>query len=222
MTERPLKVFTGQSNPSLAAEICDYLGVPLGASETKRFNNDNLQVRFLESLREADVFIVQSMAGSVSDSILELLLMIDAARGASAARVTAVVPYFSYSRSDKKDEPRIPIGGRLVADLIETAGAGRFLTMTLHSPQVHGFFKIPVDHLSAEVVIANHFITKLADVREAVVLAPDAGDIKRASSLARRLDCQLALIDKLRLSDTNVSARGLIGDVRGRRVLIVD
>ena len=218
MTERPLKVFTGQSNPSLAAEICDYLGVPLGASETKRFNNDNLQVRFLESLREADVFIVQSMAGSVSDSILELLLMIDAARGASAARVTAVVPYFSYSRSDKKDEPRIPIGGRLVADLIETAGAGRFLTMTLHSPQVHGFFKIPVDHLSAEVVIANHFITKLADVREAVVLAPDAGDIKRASSLARRLDCQLALIDKLRLSDTNVSARGLIGDVRGRRV----
>jgi ribose-phosphate pyrophosphokinase len=165
---------------------------------------------------------VQSMAGDVSDTIMELLLMIDAAKGASAARVTAVIPYFSYARSDKKDAPRIPIAGRLVADLIQTAGADRVLTMTLHSPQVHGFFKIPVDHLSAEVVIANHFITKLDDVRSSVVLAPDAGDIKRASHLAQRLDSPLAFIDKRRVSDTRVEARSLIGDVRDKRVLIVD
>lgn len=215
-------VFSGQSNPALAQEICDQLGIPLGQSETQKFTNDNLVVRFKESLREADVFIVQSFSTPVSDSIMELLLMIDAAKSASAARVTAVVPYYSYARSDKKDEPRISIAGRLVADLIQAAGADRLLTMTLHSPQVHGFFKIPVDHLSAEVVLANHFCDTVEDVQNGVVLAPDAGDIKRASSISRRLDCGLAFIDKRRTSDTTVNARALIGDVRGRKVYIVD
>ncbi len=223
---RPLKVFSGQSNPALVHDICEYLGIAVGMSTTQRFANDNLQVRFAESLRETDVFIVQSLAGpdvgSVSDAIMELLLMIDAAKSASAARVTAVIPYFSYARSDKKDEGRIPIAARLIADLIQTAGADRLLTMTLHSPQVHGFFKIPVDHLSSEIVLANYFMTKLDNLDRAVVLAPDAGDIKRASSFARRLGTALAFIDKNRVSDTQVEGRGLIGDVRDQCVLIID
>jgi ribose-phosphate pyrophosphokinase len=224
--EHPLMVFAGQSNPQLAQEICDHIGIPLGKSSTKRFSNDNIEVQFTESLREADVFIVQSLAGNgdfnVSDSVLELLLMISAAKSASANRVTAVIPYFSYARSDKKDHPRIPIAARLMADLIHTAGADRALMMTLHSPQVHGFFSIPVDHLSAEVVIGNHFMTHMENLEDAVVLAPDAGDIKRASSLAERLNCGIAFIDKRRVSDTRVEARGLIGDVKNKVVLIVD
>ncbi|PYE56425.1 ribose-phosphate diphosphokinase [Deinococcus yavapaiensis] len=218
----PLLVFSGQSNCTLAEEICTELGIPLGKSQTEKFSNDNLVVRFSESLREADVFIVQSFTTPVSDSIMELLLMIDAAKSASAARVTAVVPYYSYARSDKKDEPRISIAGRLVADLLQASGADRFLTMTLHSPQVHGFFKIPVDHLSATVVISNHIKSVVPNAHEGVVLAPDAGDIKRASAIARRLDAGLAFIDKRRTSDTTVNARALIGDVRGKNVFIVD
>jgi ribose-phosphate pyrophosphokinase len=194
--ERPMKVFTGKANPQLAQEICDNLGIPLGKSVSRHFSNDNIEVQFKESLREADVYIVQSLSGNgdfnVSDSVMELLLMMDAARGASAARITAVIPYFSYARSDKKDSPRISIAARLVADLLQTAGADRVLTMTLHSPQVHGFFSIPADHLSAEPVIANHFITHIHNLEDAVVLAPDAGDIKRASSLAERLGAGIA------------------------------
>ncbi|WP_245618247.1 ribose-phosphate diphosphokinase [Deinococcus misasensis] len=222
LNQRPLKVFSGQSNKALAQEICDNLGITLGNSETQKFNNDNIIVRYQESLREADVFIVQALSAPTSDNLMELLLMIDAAKSASAYRVTAVIPYYSYARSDKKDEPRISISARLVADLIQTAGADRVLTMTLHSPQVHGFFKVPVDHLSSEVVIANHLITHIDNVQDGVVLATDAGDIKRASALARRLNANLAFIDKRRLSDTNVQARGLIGDVKGRKVFVVD
>jgi ribose-phosphate pyrophosphokinase len=228
MSDRPLKVFTGRSNPQLAKAICHHIGIPLGNSETQRLSNDNFIARYKESLREADVFIVQSLSSNthtgfnVSDSLMELLLMIDAAKGASAARVTAVIPYFSYSRSDKKDEPRISIAARLVADILETAGADRLLTMTLHSPQVHGFFKIPVDHLSSEVVLSNHFMTAIDDLEDAVILATDAGDIKRASSMARRLEVPLAFIDKRRVSDTSVIARGLIGEVKDKIVLVVD
>lgn len=152
---------------------------------------------------------------------MELLMMVDAAKGASAARVTAVIPYFSYARSDKKDAPRISITARLIADLLQTAGADRVLTMTLHSPQVHGFFKIPVDHLSAEPVIANYFATRV-DLENAVVVAPDAGDLKRASALARRLGLPLAFIDKERVSDTEVRVRMLVGEVEGKTALIVD
>jgi ribose-phosphate pyrophosphokinase len=226
--ERSLKVFTGMSNPDLAQEICDQIGIPLGRSETQRLSNDNFIARFKESLRESDVFLVQSLSSNedtgtnVSDALLELLLMVDAAKGASAARVTVVIPYFSYARSDKKDEPRISIAARLIADLIQTAGADRILTMTLHSPQVHGFFKIPMDHLSSEVVTANHFFTTFENMDEVVVVATDAGDIKRASSISRRLDAGLAFIDKRRISDTKVESRGLIGEVKGKIALIVD
>lgn len=219
--DRPLLIFSGQSNKPLAQAIAEALGLPLGKSTTQRFANDNLFVRFEESLREGDVFIVQSLTPPVQDHLMELLMMIDAAKGASAARVTAVIPYFSYARSDKKDAPRISIAARLVADLLQTAGADRVLTMTLHSPQVHGFFKVPVDHLSAEPVIANHFATRV-DLENAVVVAPDAGDLKRASSLARRLRLPLAFIDKERVSDTEVRVRMLVGEVKGKTALIVD
>jgi ribose-phosphate pyrophosphokinase len=219
--DRPLLIFSGQSNKPLAQAIADALGLPLGKSTTQRFANDNLFVRFEESLREGDVFIVQSLTPPVQDHLMELLMMVDAAKGASAARVTAVIPYFSYARSDKKDAPRISIAARLIADLLQTAGADRVLTMTLHSPQVHGFFKVPVDHLSAEPVIANHFATRV-DLENAVVVAPDAGDLKRASSLARRLRLPLAFIDKERVSDTEVRVRMLVGEVRGKTALIVD
>ncbi len=218
----PLMVFSGQSNRPLAQAICDNLGIPLGHSKTEKFTNENIIVHFEDSLREGDVFIVQSFANPVSDSILELFLMLDAAKSASAGRVTAVIPYYSYARSDKKDAPRISIAGRLMADLIQEAGADRVLTMTLHSPQVHGFFKVPVDHLSADVVISEHLKSRVPNAHEGVVLAPDAGSIKRASAIARRLDSGLAFIDKQRVSDTAVDPRALIGDVAGKTVFIVD
>lgn len=218
----PLLVFSGQSNRPLAQAICDNLGIPLGRSKTEKFSNENMIVHFEDSLREGDVFLVQSFSTPVSDAIIELLLMIDAAKSASAGRVTAVIPYYSYARSDKKDSPRISIAGRLMADLLQEAGADRILTMTLHSPQVHGFFKVPVDHLSADVVIGNHLKARVPDAHEGVVLAPDAGSIKRASAIARRLDSGLAFIDKQRVSDTAVDPRALIGDVAGKKVFIVD
>ncbi|ADV67913.1 ribose-phosphate diphosphokinase [Deinococcus maricopensis] len=215
-------VFSGQSNTALAEKICQHLNIPLGRSETQKFTNDNMIVQYSESLREGDVFIVQSLSTPVSDAIMELLLMIDAAKSASAGRVTAVIPYYSYARSDKKDAPRISIAGRLVADLIQAAGADRVLTMTLHSPQVHGFFKVPVDHLSSDVVIADHLRARVPDADQGVVLAPDAGSIKRAAAISHRLNCGLAFIDKQRVSDTAVDPRALIGDVQGKRVFIVD
>ncbi len=215
-------VFSGQSNRALAGQIAASLGIPLGKSTTQKFANDNLLVRFEESLREADVFIVQSLTPPVHDNLMELLMMVDAAKGSSANRVTAVIPYYSYARSDKKDAPRISIAGRLVADMLQTAGSDRVLTMTLHSSQVHGFFKIPLDHLSAEPVIANYFATRVDGLEDSVVVAPDAGDMKRASSLARRLALPIAFIDKQRLSDTEVLARSLVGDVKNKIALIID
>jgi ribose-phosphate pyrophosphokinase len=220
--DRPLMIFSGQSNRPLAQSIAESLGVPLGKSVTERFANDCLFVRYEQSLREGDIFIIQSLTPPVQDHLVELLMMIDAAKSSSAARVTAVIPYYAYARSDKKDAPRISITARLVADLIQSAGADRVLTLTLHSAQVHGFFKIPVDHLSAEPVIANHFATRVDDLENGVVVAPDAGDIKRAISLARRLALPIAFIDKQRLSDSEVTSRGLVGDVKGKTALVVD
>lgn len=218
----PILVFSGQSNRPLAQAICDNLAIPLGDSKTEKFTNDNIIVHYEESLREADVFIVQSLSTPVSDAIMELLLMLDAAKSASARRVTAVIPYYSYARSDKKDSPRISIAGRLVADILQEAGADRVLTMTLHAPQVHGFFKVPVDHLTADLVLSDHFKQEVPHASEGVVLAPDAGSIKRASQIARRLDSGLAMIDKERISDTEVRPRALIGSVEGKTVFVVD
>jgi ribose-phosphate pyrophosphokinase len=215
-----LRVFSGSSHPALAQGIAEALGIPLSPLESRRFSNDNLYVRLCENVRGTDVFVVQTFSPPVQDHIFELLMLLDAARSASAERVTAVIPYYSYARSDKKDEPRISITGRLVADLLETAGANRVLTLTLHSPQVHGFFHMPTDHLSAEVVLADALRER--DVSDAVVVTPDIGNAKRAAHLARRLNLPVAAGNKRRLSDDRVIIDGIVGEVHMDTAIITD
>src|SRR5512141_2465261 len=176
---RDIVVFTGSAHPELAERICDEIGVPLAASKTTRFSNDCLQAQLLANCRRRDVYIIQPLVPPTQESLMELLLMIDAARGASAAQITAVIPHYAYARSDKKDASRISLGGRLVADLISTAGADRVLTMNLHAPQVHGFFSVPVDHLTALGVLADHF--RQQDLDNCVVVSPDLGNAKVAT-----------------------------------------
>ncbi len=215
-----IKVFSGSSNPGLAQDICDHLSIPLGRAHTKRFSNDNIFVQICENVRERDVFVVQSLCPPVSDNLLELLIMIDALRSASAHRITAVMPYYSYARSDKKDMPRISITGRLIADLLVTAGANRVLTMTLHSEQVQGFFQCQADHLSATPILCNHFET--LDLSNCVALAADAGSARRAGAYATRLNIPLAFVDKRRLGDNKVEARAIVGDVKNKTILYFD
>lgn len=217
-----MKVFSGNAHRKLAQSICAYLDIPLGMSEVFKFSNDNTFVRILENIREQDVFLVQPMAYPVNDHIMELLIMIDAAKRASAGRITAVIPYFAYARSDKKDQPRVPITARLVANLIETAGADRVLTLELHAGQIQGFFNIPLDELSAIPELAHHFRDRQVD-NDIVVVATDAGDAKRARNLASRLDAPLAIVEKVRLGNTeSVESTTLIGDVHGKTAIIVD
>ena len=215
-----LKVFTGSSNRVLAEEICQSLEIPLGRCEVTRFANDNTFVQIQENVRACDVFVVQSSAPPVNEMIMELLIMVDALRSASANRITAVLPYYPYARSDKKDMPRISITARLVADLIETAGASRVLTLTLHAPQIHGFFHIPADHLAATPVLCEYF--RSYDLRNFVAVGADAGSAKRAGAYASALNLPLAVIDKRRVGDTDIDVRGVIGDVRGQHAIIFD
>jgi ribose-phosphate pyrophosphokinase len=215
-------VFSGRSHPELAQSICTELGVPLADSEVVKFSNDNLMVQIRENVREADVFVVQTSTAPVHDHLVELLIYIDALKRASAARVTAVIPYFFYARSDKKDRPRISITARLVADLIEAAGADRVLTMDLHAPQIQGFFKIPVDHLQARPIIADALRAQW-DLSDAVIVATDAGAAKDAGIYAATMDLDLAIVDKRRYADDEKArAEHLIGDVKGRTALILD
>jgi ribose-phosphate pyrophosphokinase len=216
-----LRIFACNSNRPLAAEICGQLGLALSPLEISRFSNDNLHVQIMENVRERDVFVVQSFAEPVSDHIMELLITLDALRSASARRVTAVIPYYSYARSDKKDAPRISITGRLVADMLQTAGANRVLTMDLHADQVHGFFSVPVDHLTAIPTLANHFKSHLGTSRM-VAVATDAGGAKRVGRFSERLGIPLAIIDKRRITDTNVTQGRVVGDVRGLDAVIID
>ncbi|MGC8787220.1 MAG: ribose-phosphate diphosphokinase [Anaerolineae bacterium] len=219
--ESSICIFSGSAHRELAEEICSLRGIPLSPSVTRHFHNDNLYVQLQEPVRERDVFIIQPFyPPPVSDRILELLMMLDAARSASAKRVTAVIPYYSYSRSDKKDEPRISIAGRLIADLLVTAGAQRILTMTLHSPQVHGFFSVPTDHLSSMPVFASYFRDK--DLSDTVIVTPDIGHAKRATELARELHLPVAAVSKKRIDDITVVAEGLIGEVRGKKAILID
>jgi ribose-phosphate pyrophosphokinase len=216
-----LRIFSGSAHPDLADEICALRGLHRSPSFSKHFYNDNLYVQLRETVRECDVFIVQPLyPAPVSDRVLELMMMLDAARSASARRVTAVIPYYSYSRSDKKDEPRISIAARLIADLLVTAGAQRVLTMTLHSPQVHGFFSVPTDHLSSMPVMVSYFQDK--DLADTTVVAPDMGHVKRAAELARELGLPVAGISKKRISDDKVIVEGLIGVVKGPHAILVD
>ncbi|HZP58473.1 MAG TPA: ribose-phosphate pyrophosphokinase [Dehalococcoidia bacterium] len=216
-----LAIFTGNAHPELANAICRSLEMPLGESEVFEFSNENIFVRILENVRSRDVFIVQPISSPVNKSVMELLIMIDAFKRASAGRITAVMPYYGYGRSDKKDQPRVPITARLLANLIETAGADRVLTVDLHAGQIQGFFNIPVDELTALYTLSRYF--KERDLSEVTVLATDVGDAKRARNIARQLNTPLAIVDKERMgNEERVSALSLIGDVAGRHVLIAD
>jgi ribose-phosphate pyrophosphokinase len=217
---REIAVFSGNAHPELAREICLQLGVPLFPVRIQRFANDCLEVQLQANCRERDVFLIQPLVEPVQEHLVELLLMADAARGASAARVTAVMPYYAYARSDKKDEPRISIAGRLIADLLVAAGANRALTMTLHSPQVHGFFSVPVDHLNALRELAAHFRT--LDLSNTVVVSPDLGYAKSAAAFARRLGLPVAAGSKERHGDNDVTISAIIGDVTGKDVIVID
>ena len=215
-----ITVFSGSSHPDFAEELCQILGVELAPARTMRFSNDCLQVQLRANCRQRDVYVIQSLVPPVQENLVELLLMLDAARGASAAHITAVIPHFAYARSDKKDAPRISIGARLVADLLATAGATRVLTMALHAPQVHGFFSVPVDHLNAIKVLAEHF--RSYNLGNAVVVSPDLGNAKMAAALARVLNVPVAAGSKQRLTDDTVIIDRIIGDVHNREVIVLD
>lgn len=213
-------IFGGNAHPELADEICRHLSVPRSPTRITRFATDCLEVQLQANCRERDVYLIQPLVAPVQENLVELLLMADAARGASAARVTAVMSHYAYARSDKKSEPRISIGGRLVADLLVTAGVNRVLTLTLHSPEVHGFFSVPVDHLHALRELTAHFSQR--DLSRAVVLSPDLGYAKSAAAFARRLGLPVAAGSKERFSDSEVSISAIIGDVADRDVIILD
>jgi len=216
-----LKVFSGTAHPALAGAVCDYLGIPLGESKVFEFSNENIFVRILENVRERDVFIVQPICSPVNKSLVELLIMLDALRRASAGRITAVVPYYGYSRTDKKDQPRVPITARLIADLITTAGANRLLTVDLHAPQIQGFFTIPVDELTARPMLTQYFKEKALD--NLVVVATDIGISKVARDVAAKLEAPLAIMEKRRLGNIDASETlNVIGEVDGMRALTVD
>jgi ribose-phosphate pyrophosphokinase len=216
-----LSIFTGNANRPLAAAICKHLRIPLGDADVFQFSNENIFVKINENVRGRDVFIIQPMSSPVNRSIMELLIMIDALKRASAARITAVIPYYAYGRTDKKDQPRVPITARLIADCITVAGAHRVLTMDMHAGQIQGFFNIPVDELTAQILQARYFSElELADF---TVVSCDEGFAKKARQLADRLSAPLAVVEKRRLGNDGVTeAMGIIGNIQGRIALIVD
>jgi ribose-phosphate pyrophosphokinase len=215
-----LKIFSGNSNPALAGEICEYLNVPSGRAEIGRFPEGECKIKILENVRGADVFLLQSTCPPVNDNLVELLVMIDAARRASARRITAVIPYFGYARQDRKDQPRVPITAKLVANMLTAAGADRILTMDLHAQQIQGFFDIPLDHLQALPVLVEHF--RKLSVQNLTICTADVGGIKGAWKFAEAMNAPLAIVDKKRSGDEKVEAMALIGDVAGRNILIPD
>lgn len=217
-----LKVFSGSANPSLANEMCDYLAVPLGNVKLTRFSDGEVNFQILENVRGADVFIVQPTSPPVNENLMELLIMIDAFKRASAQRITAVIPYYGYARQDRKDRPRVPLTSKLVGDLLSAAGSQRLLTMDLHASQIQGFFNIPVDHLFANAIFLDH-IAKM-EVENLMVISPDAGGVERARAYAKRMGTSLAIIDKRRVAEAEneVEVMHIVGDVKGRNVIIVD
>jgi ribose-phosphate pyrophosphokinase len=222
MVYRDLSIFSGTAHPELAQAVCRYLGVPLGKAEVVKFSNENIFPKILQNVREHDVFVIQPTYPNVSDSLMELLIMIDALKRASASRITAVVPYFSYARSDKKDQPRVPITARLIADLLQTAGATRVLTIDLHAGQVQGFFNIPVDELTAMQPLLRDYVIGM-EMIDPVVVAGDLGFAKRARNFADMIGASVAFVEKRRLGNNSSSeSLGVIGDVRGKSAIIVD
>lgn len=219
-TEDKWKVFSGTANDALAKEVCEKLGMPLGQTDIKRFSDGETYVQILENVRGADVFLVQPTCDPVDLHLMQLLLLIDALKRASARRITVVIPYFGYARQDRKDKPRVPISSKLVADLLTTAGADRALVVDLHAPQIQGFFNIPVDHLFASPVLVGHFRElKLPDL---TVVSPDAGGVERARFFAKKMESALAIVDKRRTNVNVTEVMHVIGDVEGRTCVILD
>jgi ribose-phosphate pyrophosphokinase len=216
-----LKVFSGNAHPALARAITDYLGITLGKCEVMQFSNENTFVKILENVRERDTFVVQPICSPVNSHLMELLIMIDALKRASAGRITAVMPYYAYGRTDKKDQPRVPITARLVADLLTVAGANRMLTVDLHAAQIQGFFNIPVDELTAVYLLSDYF--KKMNFTDLVVVAADIGATKRARDVAAKLNAPLAIMEKRRIGNIDkTETLNVIGDVAGKAALIVD
>ena len=216
-----LRIFTGNAHPKLAQDVCTYLDIPLGQAEVFKFANDNTFVRILENVRQRDVFIIQPICYPVNDNLMELLIAIDACKRASAGRITAVVPYYGYGRTDKKAQPRVPITARLVADLLTAAGADRMLTVDLHAGQIQGFFNIPVDELTALPILIDYF--KAKEITDMAVVAVDIGISKRARDVAENLDAPLAIIEKRRVGNNDKSETlNVIGDVSGKVALTFD
>jgi len=215
-----MKIFCGNANKPLAEKVCNYLDVPLGEVTVRAFPDGETNVAIREDIRGNDIFIIQPTCDPVNDNLMELLIMVDAFRRASAKRVTAVVPYFGYARQDRKHEGRVPITAKLVANLIASAGTERILTVDLHSAQIQGFFDIPVDHLFAAPVLIEHIKKKGLD--NICVVAPDPGSIKMSNAFAKRLDADFAIIDKRRTGDTKVEVNNVVGDVKGKHVVFVD
>ena len=216
-----LKVFSGNAHPALAQAVTEYLGIPLGKCEVFEFSNENIFVRILENVRQRDVFIIQPLCSPVNKNLVELLIMIDALKRASAGRITAVMPYYGYSRTDKKDQPRVPITARLIADLLTVAGANRLLTVDLHAAQIQGFFNIPVDELTALYLLSHYFKEKEFD--DLVVVATDIGITKRARDLAAKLNAPLAIMEKRRVGNNDqTETQNVIGEVEGKVALTVD
>ena len=216
-----LKVFTGNAHPALAESIVEYLGIPLGRAEVFEFSNENIFVRILDNVRDRDTFVIQPISSPVNKNLVELLIIIDALKRASAKRITAVIPFYGYGRSDRKDQPRVPITARLIADLITVAGADRLLTVDLHAAQIQGFFNIPVDELTAINLLSDYFKERCLD--NPVVVAADIGISKQARDVAARLDVPLAIIEQRRLGNFDrKEALTVIGEVKGKSALIVD
>ncbi|MBU4421311.1 MAG: ribose-phosphate pyrophosphokinase [Proteobacteria bacterium] len=213
-------IFSGNSNPKLSQKICNYLNVPLGEAKVKTFSDGEIQIEINENVRSKDVFIIQSTCSPVNDTLVELLLMIDALKRSSASRITAVIPYYGYARQDKKVAPRVPISAKLVADLLTVSGANRIITMDLHAGQIQGFFNIPVDNLYAASTILNYIKTNFQD--NLVIVSPDAGGVERARAFAKRLHADLAIIDKRRDAPNKAKAMAVIGDVKGKVAIILD
>ena len=220
MTNDRLKIFTGNANPALAQEICQALGMELGRAMVKQFSDGEIYLQIKENVRGEDVFIIQPTCTPVERNLMELLLMMDALKRASAERITAVLPYYGYARQDRKDKPRVPISARLVAALLETAGANRLLALDLHAAQIQGFFDIPVDHLFAMPVLIEYF--KGLNIPDMTVVSPDAGGVERARAFAKRLSSPLAIIDKRRDEANVAEVMNVVGDVAGRNCLLVD
>ena len=220
---KDLKIFSGSSNKALALSICKELSIPLGSAETGAFSDGENFVSIFETVRGSDVFVVQSTSSPVNDNLMELLIMIDALKRASAGRITAVIPYFGYARQDRKTKPRDPISAKLVANLITRAGADRVLTMDLHANQIQGFFDIPVDNLMGSPVFVEHFFRRFAPIHsETMVVSPDVGSVARARSFAQKLDMPMAIVDKRRQKANSSEVMNIIGDVRGKQVILLD